>query len=162
MLRVDSSGKTSFGTNEQSLSATSPQKIENRARLSRYLEDFLVLGDRQSHLSALVTLKREEIIKFCAERQILFSRFQELVHHPKIRALVQGEVETLNETLAPYERIRRFVILPESLSVASGELTHTQKLRRRQIEELHPEAIQALLHEGEPREASLDPDESLS
>ncbi len=140
-----------------------PQKIENRARSSRYLEDFVVLGDRRSHLAALITLRRDEIIKFCTERQILFSRFPELVNHPKIRALVQSEVEELNAGLAPYERIRRFVILPESLSVRSGEITHTQKLRRRQIEELHPDAVLALFQASESPagDPALDRDESL-
>ncbi|MBU6375779.1 MAG: AMP-binding protein, partial [Bdellovibrionales bacterium] len=140
-----------------------PQKIENRARMSRYLEDFVVLGDRRSYLGALITLKQEEIIKFCAERQVLFSRFAELVNHPKIRALVQGEVESLNETLAHYERIRRFVILPESLSVKSGEITHTQKLRRKQIEDLHPEAVIALFEATAPGGSSgaLDQNHSI-
>jgi long-chain acyl-CoA synthetase len=139
-----------------------PQKIENRARSSKYLEDFVVLGDRRSHLAALITLRRDEIIKFCTERQILFSRFPELVNHPKIRALVQSEVEELNAGLAPYERIRRFVILPDSLSVRSGEITHTQKLRRKQIEELHPEAVQALFQDSGPAaDGTLDHGDSL-
>ncbi|NDD92242.1 hypothetical protein EBZ37_09170 [bacterium] len=136
-----------------------PQKIENRAGMSRFLEDFVVLGDRRSYLGALITLRQEEVIKFCTERQILFSRFAELVNHPKIRALVQAEVELLNESLAHYERIRRFVILPESLSVKSGEITHTQKLRRRQIEELHPEAVRALFEPSFP--GALDQNNSL-
>jgi long-chain acyl-CoA synthetase len=140
-----------------------PQKIESRARSSKYLEDFVVLGDRRSHVAALITLRRDEIIKFCTERQILFSRFPELVNHPKIRALVQSEVEEINAGLAPYEHIRRFVILPDSLSVRSGEVTHTQKLRRRQIEELHPDAVQALFQVTGPAAAdgALDRGDSL-
>lgn len=130
-----------------------PQKIEARVSLTRYLEDLVVLGDRQDYLGALITLKQSEIIKFCTERQILFSRFTELVNHPKIQSLVQSEVQLINEGLSPYERIRKFVILPESLSVRSGELTHTQKLRRKQISEHHPEALELLFG---PRSDSQD------
>ncbi|MEN9723298.1 MAG: hypothetical protein RJB38_1284 [Pseudomonadota bacterium] len=139
-----------------------PQKIEARVRSSKYVLDLMALGDRRSFVGALVTLRKEEIIKFCQERQILFSQFPELVNHPKIRSLIQAEIEQLNDGLAPYERIRRFVILPESLSTRKGEVTHTQKLRRRQIEEHHPEAVRALF---EPpfthKQGPLDQNESL-
>ncbi len=139
-----------------------PQKIEKMAHALEFVEDLVVLGDGQSYLAALVTLRQNEIIKFCAERQILFSRFAELVNHPKIRSLVQSQIELLNEELAPYERIRRFVILPESLSVDSGAVTHTQKLRRRQIAELHSAAVDALFEPALATPApALDPGEPL-
>jgi len=140
-----------------------PQKIENRALMGRYFENFVILGDQRSHLGALVTLRRDEIIRFCTERQILFSRLPELVNHPKIRALVQSEIEALNAGLAPHQRIRRFVILSQPLSVQSGALTHTQKLRRKQIEELHPEAVAALFEPSPapPAEPGLDRDDPL-
>jgi long-chain acyl-CoA synthetase len=121
-----------------------PQKIESLARSSRILEDFVVLGDGQSSIGALVTLNREIILKYCAERQILFSSFKELIDHPKVRGLVQSEIEQINEALAEHEKIRRFVILPEALSVYTGVMTPNQKPRRHLIAERYRAEIEAL------------------
>jgi long-chain acyl-CoA synthetase len=134
--------------------SVAPQKIESLARASRILEDFVVLGDGRSYLAALVTLNREVILKFCAEKQILFSSFKELVEHAKVQSLVQTELEQINSGLAEYEKIRRFVILPEALTVYAGVMTPTQKLRRRQILERYQPEIEALY-------PGLDPENPL-
>lgn len=139
--------------------SVAPQKIENRARLSRYLEDCIVLGEGRNELAALVTVKREEVLKFCAERQILFSSFKELVEHPKVQALVQTELESINQELAPHEKIRRFVILPESLTVYAGVMTHTQKPRRQRIAERYKDQIEALYPAASA--SAIDPEESM-
>lgn len=136
--------------------SVAPQKIESLARASRIIEDFVVLGDGRSYLAALVTVNREVILKFCAERQVLFSSFKDLTEHPKVQALVQGELEQINQELSPHEKIRRFVILPEALSVYTGVMTPTQKPRRSQIAERYQAEIAALY----PAE-SLDPEAPL-
>ncbi len=139
--------------------SVAPQKIENRARLSRFLEDCIVLGEGRNEVAALVTVKREEVLKFCSEKQILFSTFKELVEHPKVQALVQTELESINQELAAHEKIRRFVILPESLTVYAGVMTHTQKPRRQQIAERYREQIEALYPSASG--SAIDPEESM-
>lgn len=124
--------------------SVAPQKIESLARASRIIEDFVILGDGRSYLAALVTLNREVILKFCSEKQILFSSFKDLVEHPKVQGLVQVELEQINQGLSPHEKIRRFVILPEAFSVYTGVMTPTQKPRRSQIAERYHAEIAAL------------------
>lgn len=128
----------------------SPQKIENLARNRPFIEDCIVLGDGRPHLAALVTVKREGLLKFCSEKQILFSSFKDLVEHPKVLALIQSELESLNEELPAHEKIRRFVILPESLTVYAGVMTHTHKPRRHEIAERYKEQIDALYPQSTP------------
>lgn len=107
-----------------------PQKIENLAKSQKIFSQFVVHGDRRHFLTALVTLDRDQIIKYASENQILFSEYTELVRNPKIIARVQGEIDQVNQQLASFETIKKFVILPSDFSVESGELTPSLKVKR--------------------------------
>lgn len=112
-----------------------PQKIENLAASFPLISHLMVHGDRRKYLTALVTLNQEAIIRLANEQQILFSNYSELVRHPKIVAMVQVLIDELNEKLAQYEKIKKFIILARDFSVETGELTPSRKLRRRAIEQ---------------------------
>jgi long-chain acyl-CoA synthetase len=47
---------------------------------------------------------------------------------------VQGYVDELNATLNRWETIKKYVILDRDLSVESGELTPSLKLKRKHVE----------------------------
>jgi long-chain acyl-CoA synthetase len=107
-----------------------PQKIENLAKTQKYINQFIVHGDRRNYLSALVTLDREQIIQYANENQILFSEYAELVKNPKIQALVQRAIDDVNSHLASFETIKKFVVLSTEFTIDSGELTPSLKVRR--------------------------------
>jgi long-chain acyl-CoA synthetase len=107
-----------------------PQKIENLAKSQKIFSQFVVHGDRRHYLTALVTLDRDQVIKYASENQILFSEYSELIKNPKIIALVQRTIDELNQQLASFETIKKFVILPTDFTVESGELTPSLKVKR--------------------------------
>lgn len=107
-----------------------PQKIENVAKMKKYIGQFVVHGDRRNYLTALVVLDRESVTHYAMTHQILFSEFSELVRHPKIRALVQKIVDELNSELAGFETIKKFMILPHDFTIETGELTPSLKVKR--------------------------------
>jgi long-chain acyl-CoA synthetase len=122
-----------------------PQRIETLARtLSPWIGDLLVVGDRQDYLSALVSLKTTEIIRYGTENQILFSQYPELLKNPKIQSLAQRAIDQLNERLPAHQAIRKFILVPQEFSVGSGELAPTQELRRNLISEKYAREIEAL------------------
>lgn len=121
-----------------------PQKIEKLAQTHKIFSHFVVHGDRKSYLTALVTLDREQILKFATENQILFSGFPELAKHAKVVALVQRCIDEINSHLAHYETIRKFVILPRDFSVESGELTATLKVKRPVIQRKYQTELESL------------------
>jgi long-subunit acyl-CoA synthetase (AMP-forming) len=63
---------------------------------------------------------------------------------PKFRQYLEKAVEGVNTTLARYETIKKFVILPRELSIAEGELTPTMKLKRRVVNERFAQEIEGL------------------
>jgi long-chain acyl-CoA synthetase len=128
-----------------------PQKIENLAKTQPFISQFVVHGDRRHFLTALVTLDREQLIRYASENQILFSEYGELVKQPKILALVQRIIEEVNKQLASYETIKRFVILPTEFSIESGELTPSLKVRRSFINRKYREQLDSMYAENAAR-----------
>ncbi len=107
-----------------------PLKIETMAQNYKIFSHFIVYGDRRHFLTALVTLSREETLKFAEENQILFSTFSELTKHPKVVSRVQKSIDEMNAHLANFETIRKFIVLPQDFSIESGELTPSLKVKR--------------------------------
>lgn len=59
-----------------------------------------------------------------------FKSREEMCAHPAVYALIETRINTLQQDLANYERIKRFIILPQPFSVENGELTNTLKVKR--------------------------------
>lgn len=110
-----------------------PQKVENLAKVHKMIQHFVVLGDRRNYLTALLTLDREQVIRYASENQILFSEYSELIKNPRIIGLVQKMVDEVNSHLAGYEAIKKFLILPNEFTIDSGELTPSLKIKRKII-----------------------------
>jgi len=133
---IDSDGFLHITDRKKDLIITSggkniaPQKIENIAKSQKLISQFVVHGDRRHYLTALVTLDRDQIIRYAHENQILFSEYAELIKNPKILALTQKVIDEINKQLASFETIKKFVILPNEFTVDSGELTPSLKVRR--------------------------------
>jgi len=121
-----------------------PQKMESAAKSHQLIHQMVVVGDRRPYVAALITLNREQLIRFASEKQILFSEYAELIRNPKIVALMQKVIDDLNRSLAQYETIKKFTILPDDFTVEKGELTPSLKLKRRVIETRYHQEIQGL------------------
>ncbi|MCZ4122194.1 AMP-dependent synthetase/ligase [Streptomyces sp. H39-S7] len=125
-----------------------PTQIEFAIQQSRYVSRAVMIGDRRPYPVAVITLDPDEIIGWASRtRQVLGAR---PTRHAAVHALVQEVVDAANEQVARPARIRAFVILDEDLSVESGELTPTLKLRRSVVEERYRDRIDALYAEAAP------------
>ena len=63
---------------------------------------------------------------------------------PWVRDLLSAEIERLTANLAQYEKPKRFAVLEQDFTFASGELTYTMKMKRRVIEERYKDVIAKL------------------
>ena len=110
-----------------------PQKIENWMKSQKFINQFVVHGDQRNYLTALLTLDREQIIQYANAHQIIFSDYSGLIKNSKIQDLIQKTVDQVNEKLASYEQIKKFIILPQDFSIESGDLTPSLKIKRNVI-----------------------------
>ncbi|KAA2256719.1 long-chain fatty acid--CoA ligase [Solihabitans fulvus] len=121
----------------------SPANIENDLRQCRWIANAVLHGDRRPYPVALITLDAEEIVGWARERG-LPADVEELAAHPVVRRLIQDETDRVNARYARPERIRRFALLGNDFTVASGELTPSLKVRRAVVDARYRDVLDAL------------------
>lgn len=126
----------------------SPEKIENALKASPYIKDAISIGDRRRFVAALVQIELETVGSWATRRGIPHTSYADLAARPEVIALVADAVEAANERLAPVEQVKSFRILPKELSQDDGELTATQKVRRREVAAAHGELIESMYRGG--------------
>ncbi len=121
-----------------------PSEWENQLKFSPYVTDAVVIGDRRSYLTAIVMIDHENVERFAQERDIPFSNYASLTRAPEVVALIQGEVERVNQQFARVEQVKKFFLLDRQLSAEDEELTPTMKLKRKLVQTKYAEAIEAM------------------
>jgi long-chain acyl-CoA synthetase len=127
----------------------SPQNIENDLKMSPYVSQALVVGDRRRYVSALVTLDAAEVGRWAKERG-LEGDVAALSRNPEVHELIGEVVEGVNHERTRFEQIKRFAILPRDFTIESGEVTQTLKLRRSKIAEHFADEIEELYADAAP------------
>ena len=121
-----------------------PQKMEGIAKSYVLINQFIVHGDNRNYLTALITLNKEQAIKYATDHQVLFSEYTELVKNPRMIGAMQKIVDDINKHLAKYEKIKRFLILPNEFTVENGELTPSLKFKRSLINKRYKNLLDSM------------------
>lgn len=124
-----------------------PQAIESRLVIDRYIDQIAIIADQRKFVSALIVPEYELVEEYAKQKGINYQRREDLLQNPKIIALFKARIDTLQQSLAHYEQIKRFTLLPHPFSMEKGELTNTLKIKRdilyknfaREIEEMYKE-----------------------
>jgi long-chain acyl-CoA synthetase len=121
-----------------------PQYIENLFAGERVISRVLVYGDKRKYVTALITLASDSLESFANSNGISFSSVEELHHHPLVREEVESAVKRVNERLASFEQIKKYLILEEDFTIENNELTPTMKMRRKIITEKYKQLLDSL------------------
>lgn len=121
-----------------------PQPIENLLKRDKYISQAFVYGDRRPYLTAVLVPTIERLLEFALEQNINYNDLDDLVVHEPVRRLYEQRVAAVNANLAPYETIKKFVLLPRDFSIEAGELTPTLKLKRQVIGENYRDKIEQM------------------
>ena len=129
----------------------SPSYIENILRASPYIAEVAVFGHARKYLSALVEIDFDTVSDWARGRNIPYSGFTSLAHHPQVEALLKSEIERANGELARVEQIKAFRILPKALDPEEeGEpITPTRKVKRQQMYERFRELVDSMYDRSE-------------
>lgn len=122
----------------------SPQFIENKLKFSPYIGECVVLGNHKANVTAILCTRYSMVSKWAEARGLAFTTYTNLSALPEVYALIQGEVDKVNASLPPAQRIVRFLLLYKELDADDGELTRTRKVRRAVIDERYAPIIEAL------------------
>ncbi|NIR16487.1 MAG: AMP-binding protein, partial [Desulfobacterales bacterium] len=121
-----------------------PQYIENKLKASSYINDAVVIGDKRKFLSCLIMIDEDNVVKYAQDNKIQFSTYKDLTQSPEIIKLIQGEVDSVNETLSRVEEVKKFTLLPKRLYEEDGEVTPTMKVKRKYVNEAFSDLIEAM------------------
>ena len=122
----------------------SPQFIENKLKFSPYIAEAVVLGAGRDALAAMICIRYSIISKWAEKNRLSFTTYTDLASRGEVYALLRKEVEIVNATLPPAQRISRFLLLYKELDADDGELTRTRKVRRGVINEKYAGIINAI------------------
>src|SRR5262245_2794154 len=120
-----------------------PQPIENAIKRSRYVNQVVVIGDGRKFPAALI-VPQMEALRAYAQQQGIAGADPELINHPKIINLYETEVDNHTSDLSRFEKIKAVLLLPRELTVESGEMTPTLKVKRRVVVENYKHQIDHL------------------
>ncbi len=126
-----------------------PAPIENSLKGSRYIGQAVVIGDRRKFLSALLVPDFEALKPWAEKQGIGATGNHDLVKNEKVRALIKQEVAAVNTGLAGFEKIQAWELLPDDFTIETGELTPTQKVKRRVINQKYGDIIDRLYAEAD-------------
>jgi len=112
-----------------------PAPIEGHFKGHPFVSLPVVIGDRRKFLSCLFVPNFEKLAAWAKENGLGSLPMDDLVKEPRVVAIFQSAVDDWN-TGKPHEMlINRFAILPRDLTIESGELTPTLKVKRRIVDE---------------------------
>lgn len=111
----------------------SPEKIENALKTSPYIKEAVALGDAQKFVGAIIQIEYDTVGDWAQTQSITYAAYPDLSAKPEVHKLIEAEIQKANEQLARVEHVRAFKMFPKELHQDDGELTPTQKVRRRII-----------------------------
>lgn len=118
-----------------------PSPIENMFLASKYIEQFVLIGDRRMFVTALIVPDFEALAEYADAHRIPYSDPKELTQLKQIYELLEKDLAQFQGRLANFERVRKFTILENPFSIESGEMTPSLKLKRKVIEERYDHLI---------------------
>ena len=125
-----------------------PSEIENQLKFSPYITDAVVVGDRRPYLTCLVMIDDENVTKFAQDNDVPFTNYTSLCHTREVEDLIWEEIESVNTRFAQVETIKRFRLIDQLLDPEDDELTPTQKLKRKVVNEKYADLIDAMYRGG--------------
>ena len=129
----------------------SPEKLENLFQGDPYIYQIAVLGDGRKYIGALIVPDFARLQAHARNQGISFQNRQELVANPDIQALIRRQVDEATRWLPRHEKIRRFVLLPQEFTIASGELSATLKVKRPIVKERYRAQIEEMFSHHAPQ-----------
>jgi long-chain acyl-CoA synthetase len=155
--RLDAEGFVFLTDRKKDLIITSgginiaPQHLENLLTTDPLISQAMVYGDARPYPVALLTLHAEELARFATSQGIRTTDDAALRREPIVVARVQRVVEAKNASLPSYARIKKFAIIAAEFTEAAGEVTPTQKIKRRMVAERYGDVLESLYREGLPQ-----------
>jgi len=114
----------------------SPQLIENQLKLSRFIENVMVVGEGEKMPAAIIQLNFPFVKEWARRHKVQLGKTnEEIIQNQAVHNRIAQEVEKVNSHLGKWEQVKLFDFTPDEWTIDGGHLTPTLKLKRRVIKE---------------------------
>lgn len=110
-----------------------PQTLENKFKESRFIEQIIVIGENQRFPAALIIPAFDALKDWCVKRGVEYTTNQEMVKNRRVKDKIQHELDHYNEGFGHWEQIKKFELIADEWSIATGEMTPKLSLKRKVI-----------------------------
>ena len=146
-LKIIDRAKDVGKLNDGSLFA--PKYLENKLKFFPNIKEAVAFGHERDQATVFVNIDLNAVGNWAERNNIAYASYQELAGHRDVYAMIRSHIEQVNEDLAKEpmmaaSQIHRFLVLHKELDADDGELTRTQKVRRRFVAERYEDLIEAL------------------
>lgn len=125
-----------------------PQLLESRLAENKYIDEVAVIGDKRKYVTALVVPNLSQLRKWAASAGIDFSDTESFMKKTKVIDFIMSQINSVQEGVAEYEKIKKITLLPHHFSIMNGEVTNTMKVRRPVVAKRYADEIEAMYAEG--------------
>jgi long-chain acyl-CoA synthetase len=125
-----------------------PSHIENIFLSSKYIDQFVLIGDKRMFLSALIVPDYEALKEYADAHKITYTNESDLTNNEQIYKLIENDMAKLQKQLANYERVRKFALLDKPFTIETGEITPSLKIKRKVVEEKYNYLIEQMYFSG--------------
>jgi len=154
---LDEKGRLRITDRKKELIVTSggkkiaPQPIENALKMDKYISQAVLIGDQRNFITALIVPNFDSLERWAGYKKLHYAHHRELTSLPIVMAKLMSRVEKVNATLSGYERIKKIAIIHHEMTVETGELTPSLKIKRRVVNQMYGGLIDTLYetHKGE-------------
>ncbi|MBD1565310.1 AMP-dependent synthetase/ligase [Vibrio sp. S12_S33] len=129
-----------------------PQVIEGAIGKDHFIEQIAVIADTRKFVSALIVPCYDSLEEYAKELNIKYHDRLELIKNNQVVEMLEKRVNDLQKELAKFEQVKKFKLLPKAFSMDKGELTPTQKLRRKVINDRYQNEIEEMYKEKSKRD----------
>lgn len=143
LAEIDSQGYVSIISRKKELFKTSTGKyvsavsMEQMITANKWIDYAVVIADNRPYVSALIFMDEVLMESFAKKKNISSLSYEELVNHRRIQAIVMNIIKAVNLKLNHWEKIQKFHIASEEVSIESGVLTPSMKVSRDKVEEIY-------------------------
>ena len=149
---MDSEGNLFFKERAKDLFKTAngkyiaPNVIENLLTSDAFIEQAVVIADGRSFVSALIYPSWSLVIEELKKRGVenIPEKLEVLSKLPEVHSLLEERIDLQLAELASFEKVKKFYLLTEPMSIDNGMLTNSLKTKRLVVEKYYEEAIRDL------------------
>lgn len=124
-----------------------PQALEAKLLVDKYVDQIAVIADQRKFVSALIVPEFRLLEEYAKEHHLPYETREELCTSPEIHKMMMERIQTIQQSMASYEQIKRFTLLAHHFSMEDGELTNTLKLKRPVINKNFKDVIDKMYEE---------------